>query len=422
MVAATAADCPVPPPPTHQAPLRAGAVDAIQYGLKGDGRTDNTQAFRHLLSKPGLKIRLPKGDYLTGKFSIPNDTTLLMDRGTIIRDSGKLDKNERLINITGRNVHISGVGAKVVADRSSYRSGEQRHGIYIWGAQSVLIEGLESNGHGGDGFYIGGPRNNPSSDIVLSGVSTHNNRRQGLSITSARRVDVLNSNFINANGTPPEFGIDIEPNEPQDIISQIRIVCSNTSENRGGGILIYLYKLNATSSDVDIRVRSHQSSRDQTSLSIQNTGKIRGIIQYDSGTSEQAKSAAIQLINIERYGARVEINNLAIRNSNAGDIDQSDPQATSAITVARNSKIPVDSRLGNLIILNPTIIDTSVKPRIAYPLWIQGRPVPSAQPENIVIENLNSKGTRNNFIYWSENKPISASPKKDVNQKPSKLK
>lgn len=207
-------------------------INAADFGLVGDGVTDNTAAIRNLMPVAGRKITVSAGHYLTGMFSIPSNTDLTLEPGVVVADTGHLGPYDRLINITESNVRITGYGASIVASRASYTSGEWRHGVFVWGAHNVSIEGLTSSSHGGDGFYIGGQKGQPSTDIVLIDCKARNNRRNGLSITSARRVDVVDSMFTESNGTSPQSGIDLEVHNEYEMLDKIRIVRPKTAYNR----------------------------------------------------------------------------------------------------------------------------------------------------------------------------------------------
>jgi hypothetical protein len=234
-------------------------VEGSSYGLIGDGKTDNTDAFRRLLGTGKRTIHIAAGDYVTGKLTIPRDTILELDRGVILRDSGKLAGEDRVISILEGDAQINGRGAKIVSNRRDYTSGEQRHGLFIYGASNVLVDGLESSANGGDGFYIGGPAGKPSQDVTLRNCAASNNRRQGLSITAGRRIEVIDCLFDHTVGTAPEYGIDLEPDLVNDPLDHIRIVRPRTEANRGGGILIVLGALNETSEPVDISITDHVS-------------------------------------------------------------------------------------------------------------------------------------------------------------------
>jgi hypothetical protein len=251
----------------------------------GDGVTDNTLALTALFGAGNRTIHIRSGDYVTGKLSIPSSTVLLLDPGVTIRDSGKLGPEDRLINIDGgNNVYIKGLGARIIANRANYTTGEQRHGVLIYGASNVIIEGLESTGHGGDGFYVGGPPNAPSHDIILAGCLASDNRRQGLSITSARRVYVVDCEFDKTNGTAPQFGVDLEPNLPTDFLNEIRLLRPHTFSNVGGGIGIYLDKLNAASPMVDIQILEHLSEAEAPKFITHGPSDVHAQIQYSSAS------------------------------------------------------------------------------------------------------------------------------------------
>lgn len=260
----------------------AEEIEASSYGAVGDGVTDNTAVFRRLLAGGNRTIHVRAGDYLTGSLNIEANTELLLEPGVVLRDLGNLQPSERLLNIRStHDVRIVGWGAQLLADRTNYTTGEQRHGVLIFGSDHVTIEGLESSGHGGDGFYIGGPPGDPSTDIVLRGCKAGNNRRQGLSITSARRVYVADCEFAETNGTAPEFGIDLEPNYPTDLLDDINFLRVATHNNRGGGIALYLHKLDVTSAPAVINIAEHRSASESPVLLTSVSPGTAVIIRYD---------------------------------------------------------------------------------------------------------------------------------------------
>ena len=139
----------------------AETVDGLSYGLARRRRDDNTAAFQNLLSTGNRTIHIPAGDYVTGKLNIPSNTILILEPGVIIRDSGQLADSERLINIRGENVRIVGLGASILARplRLHHRRTATRN-LHIR-REARCDRGLDSSGHGGDGFYIGGPAGIP---------------------------------------------------------------------------------------------------------------------------------------------------------------------------------------------------------------------------------------------------------------------
>ena len=258
-------------------------IDGAEAGLVGDGTTDNTEAFQRLFSKPGQSVFIAPGDYRTGRFVIPGDTLVTMSLGTTIRDTGKLGPSQPLIQIYGDHVKIVGNGARVLQNRADYPTGAGRHGIYILKVSDVLIENLESSSNGGDGFYIGGPAGKPATNITLINCVARNNRRQGLSIVNARNVDVIDSTFAATEGAKPEFGVDLEPNFPTDVLQHILLYRVRTMDNHGGGIAMYLNPLKPDSAQVDIEVVDHSSRNEPTALSTSTADQsVGGAVRYVS--------------------------------------------------------------------------------------------------------------------------------------------
>src|SRR5690606_8091018 len=106
-------------------------------------------------------------------------------------------------------------------DRDTHlgHSGEWGHGIALDGAERVTVRDIRVTRCWGDGVRIGPARAGeperwlPCRDVALAGVVCDGNRRQGLSITAARNVRVVDCEFSNTRGTAPQCGIDIEPNK-----------------------------------------------------------------------------------------------------------------------------------------------------------------------------------------------------------------
>lgn len=248
-------------------------------------------ALENLLGTGNRTIHIPPGDYVTDKLQIPANTVLLLDSGVIFQDSGKLGPEDRFINIETTNVYINGVGAKILGDPTAYPTGEQRHGIYISGANNVVINGLESSDNAGDGFLIGGAPDPPSQNIVLNGCLASNNRRQGLTISSARNVYVVNCKFQYSQGTAPELGIDIEPDYPTQYLDHIMILNAFTLANRGGGIAVALENLNANSYPIDIEILNHASESESPSFTTGGSPYAPGDIQYTAGAAASASAS-----------------------------------------------------------------------------------------------------------------------------------
>lgn len=276
--------------PTDYAGSSRPWIDAkVRYGLVGDGVTDDTAAFTRMLAVGG-QIFLARGDYLIdGHFLFQSNTTLLLEPGTILRDAGNLDADESMFYIYSlsptvwvENVHIIGWGAKIVMDRADYTTGEQRHGLNIFGrVRNICVEGLRSDSCGGDGFLVHCYSADAiPEDVLLYRCLADNNRRQGLSITSGRRITVLGGTYSGTTGTEPQYGIDIEPDDSTGELEGIKIIGVTTKNNAGGGILCALSAFVATAEKtVDILIDGWTSVNDGSvaiDAGLRITGNVQG--------------------------------------------------------------------------------------------------------------------------------------------------
>lgn len=296
--------------------LQAPWIDAVQYyGLVGDGNKDNSSVFSKIFSGSGKALFFRRGDYITHKFTIPSGTLIYFEPGTIIRDAGLLGTNERFINIINDDVYIIGRGAKILMDRADYTSGEQRHGVFIFGARNVIIDGLESSDSGGDGFYVGGNTSDPATNIKLLNCLADNNRRQGYSLVSADNFYMDHCSGTNTTGTGPSAGLDIEPNNTSDILNNIVIKDCYFANNDGAGIAIFLGNWNAAANFADIRIirplLKNNAQAFQTGdfniNRLRNTTQCTGQILIEDLTSIAAEHAGLRIINWDKGGTRIKV-------------------------------------------------------------------------------------------------------------------
>jgi parallel beta-helix repeat protein len=188
--------------------------------------------------------------------NISNKVMVLEEGVEIIAKAGAFPRtNDALITLVDcDNFRILGNSAKLCMQKKEYLTGEWRHGISIRGSRNVKIQDLVIRDTGGDGIYIAGSnRNLYSENIVIKSIRSVNNRRQGISIISAKNVQVHDSRFSKTVGTFPGAGIDIEPNKSEDTIENIFVSNCIFEDNFGAGIVISLGKLTSSSTPISIQ-------------------------------------------------------------------------------------------------------------------------------------------------------------------------
>lgn len=150
----------------------------------------------------------------------------------------------RLVNINNKeNIYIHGLGIVEGDVEGKSASDEHGHGLAIIDSQNIVVEGITFAKCWGDGIYIGQNEAKVSlysQDITIKNVVCDGNRRQGMSVTTAKNLLVENSLFINTGSikaTPPAFGVDIEPNLLGVKLENIHFKNCEFRNNQKGGLL-----------------------------------------------------------------------------------------------------------------------------------------------------------------------------------------
>src|SRR5699024_4453134 len=130
-----------------------------------------------------------------------------------------------------QNVVIEGYGAiwrmrKKDYMHKPYKKAQWRMGLGLYNCTNVTIEGLTIERSGGDGIYISGNHNKPttfSKNIVIKDVKCVSNYRNGISVISVDGLLLDNVVMSYTRGHAPQCGIDFEPNNPKQRLNNIKL-------------------------------------------------------------------------------------------------------------------------------------------------------------------------------------------------------
>ena len=260
--------------------------DVKAYGAYGDGLHDDTAAIQaaiNSLPTTGGTVTIPAGTYLidtSKKINLRSLMHLKMDPNAILKAKTSSLSRHYLVYISNKSdVEIS--GGQLVGDRDTHKyatSGthEWGHGIQILGGKRVTVRDLHVSKCTGDGVCIGGS----SADVVIANIISTQNRRQGLSVTNCSNIKVYDSEFSYTQGTSPECGIDIEPDDGYTCNSVLIQNC-RLNNNKRYGLNIWNRTTNVT---LDGNTFEYNGSLGMGTVGISGLTVTNNIFRFNSAT------------------------------------------------------------------------------------------------------------------------------------------
>ncbi len=316
--------------------LRASSVNASFFGWTG---YDDTQALYDAFTANVDTVYIDKqaGDWVSGPLIFDasvNNKVIIFERGVKLRAlTGAFDTylyNGLFTFINCSNVSLQGYGATLQMNKQEYidlnDGSEWRHVMALSGCNNFEISGFEILDSGGDGIEVSGiwQQAIPSSNIHIKDCLIDNNYRQGISITSANNVLIEHCKITNTSGTPPAYGIDLEPDNTYDEISNIVIRNCRITGNEGGGILISLWQLDETSNPVSVDVSDCYIGSNQNKgivIDVNSSGPVQGHVNFEKCIIENQPGNGI--FSDKRESLALGFSDIVISNvgTNAGDYD-----------------------------------------------------------------------------------------------------
>jgi len=227
--------------------LSSFVINVRERGARGDGQTDDTSAIQRAIdeaAKKGGTVLVPNGTYMVSavrdnRLSLKSNVTLRLATGAVVKAIPNDSEKYSVLHISdASNVAVIGGTLEGERDQHSGKTGEWGMGLWISeGAEHVTISGVTAAKMWGDGFYIQG-----ANDVKFCSITADNNRRQGLSIIQVNGLEIKNSTFKNTRGTRPSAGIDIEPDNEEQHVANVRIHDSQFLDNAGPGIAVVAKK------------------------------------------------------------------------------------------------------------------------------------------------------------------------------------
>ncbi|HCW3921565.1 TPA: right-handed parallel beta-helix repeat-containing protein [Acinetobacter baumannii] len=222
--------------------------------------TDITSYVNSLIEK-NKTITIPDGNYLvsaTKSIQLKDNSTLKLSPNTVLNVIPTSSGSYRVFKIRNvKNVNIS--GGKIIGDKYTHlgETGEWGMGIEIRDSQNISISNISIDKMWGDAIYVGTNGKNSNYNINLNNLLMSDNRRQGISIISVTKLTGSNIRISNTKGADPASGVDIEPNNKDNILQDIYFKNLITLNNAGTGFIVSLKRYANSPHSISIKLASH---------------------------------------------------------------------------------------------------------------------------------------------------------------------
>lgn len=353
--------------PTTVSDKLAEFVSVTDFGAVGDGVADDTLAIQNALDA-SQRVYVPPGTYMIKADTVPagglagvkpqSNSELIFHKDAFFKaittDAGLYS----IIDLTNKtNVRIENCNLIGERDTHTGLTGEFGMGLWIRNGSDIVVEGGKITNCWGDGIYIGQASNlGTPVNISISDVVCENNRRNNFTVISADGLYVENCQFINANGTDPQYGVDIEPNNANGELRNIYFVNCRSINNVGAG---YGHNLSLMTSaatfprPISITYQSCYSEGNNTGYEVSRVlNPASGVIEFIDCTSFEEDLNAWKMRRLDYRGIKTRIVNPVIVDWNRdGNVNATDGGAISGFTLSGDTT--PTAGFGNIEIINP---------------------------------------------------------------------
>lgn len=247
------------------AKVARGEVKEARASWWGFDETDATEALQAAINSrvPRLVVDNVGKPWIVRPITLVSNQEIVFEKGVeVVAKKGEFHGLGDCL-FTAANVHdvaLIGYGATLRMQRADYdnrqlyKKSEWRHALSIRSSRNIRVYGLTLAESGGDGIYLGtATRWITNKNIHIKDVVCESNYRQGISVITAENLLIENTVMRNTAGTPPQAGIDFEPNHSEERLVNIVMRNCVSENNQGCGYVLYLRALKASSAPVSFR-------------------------------------------------------------------------------------------------------------------------------------------------------------------------
>ena len=235
-------------------------ANAAWWGFNEQDATETLQAAINSGAKKLIVPNMGKPWVVLPLQLASNQELVLEDGVEIVAKRGEYKgRGDCLITANQKdNITLTGYGAtlrmwKEDYHTDAYEKAEWRNTLSLRSCDNIRVLGLTMRDSGGDGIYVGVAGEQPyCRNVYIKDVTCDNHNRQGISVISCDSLLIEDCVFSNTWGTAPRAGIDLEPNDASERLTNCVIRNCQFVNNHGYGIQTYTRPLSSQSRDIDI--------------------------------------------------------------------------------------------------------------------------------------------------------------------------
>ena len=340
--------------------IKENEMNVRMFGAKGDGTTDDTLSIQTALNF-SHNVIIKDGTYMVNASTgvIPNSNShIKIINATLKAITNNLDSYNVLRIYNVENVVVE--DGTIEGDRSTHtgETGEWGHCIVVRSSSNITLKNITLKNAWGDGLYVV-----DSNDVNTYNIIADTNRRNGYSLISVENFSSNNDYILNTNGTAPESGVDIEPNEATEKIKNVVFNNLKTYNNVGAGFDIHLANQTADTPNINITLNNYCDEESNVGIQIYKNQYTKGKIVINNPYLLNNKASGIRLRQCYNSSLNVEINKPTVINCNT--LNSSTPKYASAITMFKEDS-DTDLALGNVTIREPYLTNYNSEQRYMY--------------------------------------------------------
>ena len=343
------------------------AADAVKVSSFGFNAEDSTEIIQKALDSGAPKLVFDKqsGPWITRPLVARSNQEIVFEDGVeLVAKKGEFrgirDYLFRCENVS--NLVIRGNGPKGGTFRMHkkdyqqppYEKGEWRYTLRLCGVENVLVENMHFVSSGGDGIVIGAFKGKSSKNVTVRNCVCDDNHRQGISLCGGEDILLEDVVLSNTCGTPPQAGIDFEPDRPCEKLARVTLRNVLSKNNAGAGFDFYFTQMRDWSEPVSITLENCRSVGNSTSVSLtadnkHDEGVVKGFVTFRKCSFEDAKRGGVHVCGIPAGAVDVTLTDCVISNA-APESKSADVQVSSGTS---RQGLPDGVALKNLTVFQP---------------------------------------------------------------------